>query len=161
MSSYRYSADDYPDNATGWIIIFSPETWEIAKKTDYRYAAFPLQRTRQVRRIREGDFLYPYITRKHLFAGILRVSGSYIVDNSSEIFASPGIYPVILPVHPQVILEDESCIEASSLFGRLTIFFGSRAMKSPYGVLRNSPLQLRSSDSKELFLLLSQCLTKL
>lgn len=104
-----------------------------------------------MRRIRQGDILYPYITRSHLFMGIFRVSGSFVIDNSSEIFAPPGSYPIVLPVRPQIILDGLKCIDASSMFGHLTIFFGARTMKSPYSVLRSSPLQLRSADSRSLF----------
>ncbi len=155
MKSFQAGRNHYPEHATGWIAIFSPETWKIAESIKYTHAAFPPHRLRQARRMREGDLIFPYITKDRIFTGILMASGGCFIDDTSDLFAPAGTYSIVLPVAPYLVLSDSEAVPASSLLADLKIFYGARSMKSPYGVLRNSPLQLRTSDSRALFSLLT------
>jgi len=135
-----------PSSTQGWIITFTAETWEVASSLDFSVVAFTPAKQRQASRIRIGAKLFPYITDKQCFAGIISTKTLAIDEPSSSPFGSPGRFPIVIKTSKSLILEPSNLLPVSTLYRALALFRGHSSDRSRRQVLRSAPLQLKSSD---------------
>lgn len=133
-----------------WICMFSPETWETAGENEYKFAAFTKARAKSAGRIRVGDMLFAYISKRMRIAGALVATSTCYYDETSSIFGTPGQFPYVLTCKPFCILSEEHEIRLADHFHRISIFGGLKDGKYWSVCLRNSPRDLRRRDCEYL-----------
>ncbi|MFM2172773.1 MAG: hypothetical protein RLZZ54_700 [Cyanobacteriota bacterium] len=136
----------HPENSP-WICMFSPETWEICRNNGYAHAAFTKARGKSAGRIREGDILFAYVSKRMAIAGALIANSACAFDDEFSVYGPPGQFPYRLSCQPLAILPLNEEIKLADHFHRISIFSGLRDGRYWPVCLRNSPRDLRRRDS--------------
>ena len=137
-------------NGSGWLCLYSPETWVKAGDIQYRQAAFPLIREKTARRMRKGNLIFAYVSKVQKIAGVLEVTGAASVSPDSSEFGPPGQYPVVIETKPAHILLPGEWLDVESLVGKLRLFRGLSNKKNWAMAIRLTPRDLASCDTEML-----------
>jgi len=133
-------------NNAAWICMFTPETWEQAEKTDFKYSAFTSSRRKAAERIRPGDTIFPYVSKRMTLSGVLIVEEECSFNKDSDIYLPAKKFPCIVKCRPHLILDRSNEISMASHFHRISIFSGLKDGRYWPVCLRNSPRDIRRRD---------------
>lgn len=126
--------------------MFSPETWEICRENGYTHAAFTKARGKSAGRIRKGDVLFAYVSKRMAIAGALITNNTCTFDDKFAVYGAPGQFPYHLNCQPLAILPLDEEIKLANHFHHISIFSGLRDGRYWPVCLRNSPRDLRRRD---------------
>jgi predicted RNA-binding protein len=73
-----------------WIVVGSPENFEVLRKRKFDMAAFKSSRQKQSAEMRPGDRLVHYLTGVVQFGGVVEVTGEAFEDKTNIGLASEG-----------------------------------------------------------------------
>jgi hypothetical protein len=136
--------------------MFSPDSWKMAGAHSYRYAAFTKARRKTAERIRAGDILFAYISKRMSIAGALVVTTICRYDENVDILGAPGQFPCILQCKPYAILPIEEELKLANHFHRISIFTGLKDGRHWPVCLRSSPKDIRRRDCDYLLALIDK-----
>ncbi len=142
--------------AQGWLCIFSHETLTQAVSINFAYACFTQHRLGIAKRISPGDLLFPYVTGFKVVRGVLRAKTLASVDIKSNIYGTPGSYPVLVECEPIALLDSSNEIQLSKYLGSLSLFRGLRNKDRWASSLRVSPRSLSRGDALFLYSLVME-----
>ena len=131
-----------------WLSVFNEVTWRQFRDMPSKVCAYPEPRGGRFAKIERDDRLICYISRKMVWAGVLRVTGDLFRDHS-RIFEG-GDFPIRFPVEPLIVRDIDDAVPMSSLEGRLTFFPAGSTSKSWAPYLQKSPKKLFAADAEEL-----------
>ncbi|MFA4818644.1 MAG: DUF262 domain-containing protein [Patescibacteria group bacterium] len=124
-----------------WLDLFTPETWEEAKKNNFKLSGFRENRWHLTQQIKPGDFLVCYITGEMRFSGILKViSKPYFSHEASKKVWRGGPFPCLMDIEPVITLDLLHSVPADRIVSELTI------AKKWGGIRRGSPNRLNEED---------------
>lgn len=141
-----------PPGGAGWICLFSPITWGLAKESGFAQIAFPHSREKTAKRIRIGDIIICYVSQRMVLSGILIVDSKCLADGDNSIYKQAGEYPVVGNTSPLHILPEEREVHLQPHVRSFAMF---RGISTPSGwtvALRRSPKEISRAD-------LSKCLS--
>jgi hypothetical protein len=145
-----------PPGGAGWICLFSPETWDLAKESGFAQIAFPHSREKTAKRIRVGDIIICYVSQRMALSGILCVDSQCTTDRDNSIYKQAGEYPVIGTTSPLYILSRQREVPLRPHVRSFAMF---RGISTPSGwtvALRRSPKEISRADlNKFLSLIMS------
>ena len=107
---------------THWIVVGSPENFEIARRRGFDIFGFKSSRRREASAMKPGDKLVFYLTGVMKLAGIATVESPYFEDHApvwrSE--KKPGEdFPFRVRVKPDVILDEPDYLDVREIGPRL------------------------------------------
>lgn len=135
-----------PNGNSAWICLFTPETWDIAKGANYSWCAFTAAAEKPSKRIRKGDILFCYVTKRMSIAAMLLAEDEVHYDPTSSLFGDDGRFPWMLRTNPAIVLNPNREVKLSEHFFRISIFRGLRDGKHWPACLRMSPKSIRADD---------------
>lgn len=107
---------------TYWVVVGSPENFEIARDRGFDMFGFKSTRRRESADMRPGDKLVFYLTGVMKFGGIATVK-SEVYEDHSPVFKSekkPGEdYPFRVKTEPDRVLEQDQWLDVKELAPRL------------------------------------------
>jgi hypothetical protein len=141
-----------------WLSVFNEETWRQFRDMPSKVCAFPEPRMARFPNIPKDDRLICYISRKMVWAGVLRVSGDLYRDRT--LIYEGGIFPIRIPVEPLIVLATDEALPMTDLEGHLSFFpKGSTGKRwAPY--VRNSPKKIHSPDAETIISFIQNKVTK-
>ena len=145
-----------PRGNSAWICLFTPETWEIAKGVNYSWCAFTAAAEKPSKRIRKGDILFAYVTKRMTIPAMLLAEDEAHCDPASDLFGNQGRFPWMLRTSPAIVLSSTLEVKLSEHFFRISIFRGLRDGKYWPACLRISPKSIRAEDCAYLSALLQE-----
>jgi predicted RNA-binding protein len=90
-----------------WIVVGSPENFELLRKRKFDVTAFKASRRKQSSEMQPGDRIVHYLTKDVLFGGIVEVTGEMFEDDTDIGLRSEGKpgedYPFRIPTKPVVV----------------------------------------------------------
>jgi predicted RNA-binding protein len=90
-----------------WIVVGSPENFELLRKRKFNVCAFKSSRRKQTSEMRPGDRIVHYLTGAVQFGGIVEVTSEMFEDNTDIGLRSEGKededYPFRIKTKPVVI----------------------------------------------------------
>jgi predicted RNA-binding protein len=107
---------------TYWIVVGSPENFDIARRRGFDIFGFKSSRRREASEMKPGDKLVFYLTGVMKLAGIATVESPYFEDHTpvwrSE--KKPGEdFPFRVRVKPDIILDEPACLDVREIGPRL------------------------------------------
>ncbi len=130
---------------TDWITVFTEDTWNQFCDMPEKICAYSEPRTGSFAKIEVGDRLLCYVSRRMVWAGILKVTGPRYRDEKR--IYSGDIYPIRIPVEPVYLLDLDHAVPMESLEGQLTFFPKGGTGKSWAPYVRNSPRKFHTPDA--------------
>ena len=117
---------------TYWLLVGTPENWEIMSKNGFNSCAMKSRRKNYASRVRRGDKVVFYLTKLQAFAGVAEFA-STVIEDHSKLFVSekpgrrPGVasgpegedYPWRFKIKPEVMLDKAKAVPAESLKDKL------------------------------------------
>lgn len=131
-----------------WLTVFNEVTWRQFREMPIKVCAYPEPRGGRFAKIEMDDRLICYISRKMVWAGVLRVTGDRFRDQS-RIYEG-GNFPIRFPVEPLIVRDIDEAVTMSSLEGHLTFFPAGSTSKSWAPYLQKSPKKLFGPDAEAL-----------
>ena len=105
-----------------WIVVGSPENFEIAKSRGFDMFGFKSTRRRETADMKPGDKLILYLTGVMKFGGIATIK-SEVYEDHTPVFKSekkPGEdYPFRAKTEPDRILDADQCLDVKDYATRL------------------------------------------
>lgn len=102
-----------------WIVVGSPENFELLRERSFDICAFKSSRRKQSSEMRPGDRIVHYLTGTVQFGGIVEVAGEMFEDTSNFGLRSKAKegeeYPFRIPTKPVVILDPDDYIEVREI----------------------------------------------
>ena len=102
-----------------WIVVGSPENFELLRERGFDLCAFKSSRRKQSSEMRRGDRLVYYLTGDVQFGGIVEVTGEMFEDTSDISLRSKAKegeeYPFRIATRPFVIPEPGDYIEVREI----------------------------------------------
>lgn len=90
-----------------WIVVGSPENFELLRERDFDICAFKSSRQKQSSEMQPGDRIVHYLTGVVQFGGIVEVTGEMFEDTTDIGLRSESkeneAYPYRIPTNPVVI----------------------------------------------------------
>lgn len=81
-----------------WIIVMSPENYEITEeKLRFRFIGLPQRYAKRLSQISIGDKLVYYLTRESVFGAIVTVDGRLFRDDKDIWITDFSVYPLRIP----------------------------------------------------------------
>jgi predicted RNA-binding protein len=107
---------------TAWIVVGSPENFEIAKSRGFDMFGFKSTRRRETAEMKAGDKLIFYLTGVMKFGGIVDIN-SEVFEDHTPVFKSekkPGEdYPFRVKASPDRVLERDQWLDVKDYATRL------------------------------------------
>lgn len=106
---------------TYWMLVGTPENWEIMGKNDFSLCAMKSGRKNYASRVQRGDKVVFYLTKLQAFAGIAEFT-STVKEDHTKLFVSEKKgedYPWRFTIKPEVMLEKDKAIPAETLKDKL------------------------------------------
>ena len=107
----------------GWIVVGSPDNFELLRERQFDICAFKASRRKQSSEMQPGDRLVYYLTGEVLFGGIVEVTGEMFEDSSDIGLRSKSIsgeeYPFRIPTKPVVIPDPGDYIDVREITDKL------------------------------------------
>jgi hypothetical protein len=103
-----------------WMIITSPENFEITKGRGFKVQGLKAIHERKIRRVAPGDRLIYYLSGSSCFSATTTVKSTYYED-PSIVWNKEGSseLKLIVDIEPNIILEEENFIKAGLIAYRL------------------------------------------
>ena len=102
-----------------WIVVGSPQNFELLRERGFDLCAFKSSRRKQSSEMQPGDRLVYYLTGDVQFGGIVEVTGEMFEDSSDILLRSKAIegeeYPFRIATRPFVIPEPGDYIEVREI----------------------------------------------
>jgi len=137
-----------------WLTVFNEVTWRQFREMPQKICAYSEPRGGRFAKIEMEDRLICYISRKMVWAGVLRVTGDRFRDQS-RIYQG-GNFPIRFPVEPLIVRDIDAAVPMSSLEGRLTFFPAGSTSKSWAPFLQKSPKKLFAPDAEALISMIEE-----
>lgn len=132
-----------------WLDLFTPRTWEEARKNDFKLSGFRESRWGVVSKIEPGDLLVCYITKISRFSGILEVISKPYQDAEKARDVWKGdFFPCVMDVKPVITLDFLHSVPTIEVIPKLTI-----AAKWG-GIVRGSPNRIPKEDGDTIWRIL-------
>jgi predicted RNA-binding protein len=132
-----------------WLDLFTPRTWEEARKNGFKLSGFRESRWGVVSKIEPGDFLVCYITKISRFSGILKViSRPYKDAEKARDVWKGDFFPCVMDVKPVITLDFLHSVPTTEVIPKLTI-----AAKWG-GIVRGSPNRIPKEDGDTIRIIL-------
>jgi len=129
--------------ATYWLDLFTPRTWEEARRRDFKVTGFRLQRWPVVSRVKPGDLFICYLTGLGRFSGILKaVSEPYKDEQKAKQIWTRDSFPSLVDVEPVIALDFLHSVPKEEIIAKLSV-----AAKWG-GYIRGSPVKIPSQDGE-------------
>lgn len=126
-----------------WLDLFTPQTWEEAKKRNFKVTGFRKSRWPIVQKIKPGDFFICYITRLGRFSGILKaISKPYQDENKARQIWKQDFFPSLIDVEPIFALDFFHSVPKDEIISKLSI------ASSWGGYVRGSPVRIPYKDGE-------------
>ncbi len=107
----------------GWIVVGSPDNFELLRERQFDICAFKASRRKQSSEMQPGDRLVYYLTGEVLFGGIVEVTGEMFEDSSDIGLRSKSIsgeeYPFRIATKPVVIPDPGDYIDVREITDQL------------------------------------------
>jgi len=124
-----------------WLDLFTPETWEEARRNNFKLSGFRESRWSLVSKIKKGDLLICYLTKISRFCGVLKViSKPYRSPEKAKNVWKGDSFPCVMDVEPITTLDFLHSLPTSEVIHKLSI-----AAKWG-GIVRGSPNRLPLGD---------------
>lgn len=126
-----------------WLDLFTPGTWEEARKIDFKVTGFRLSRWKAVSKIKPGDLFVCYLTKLSRFCGILKAASQpYQDENKARQIWKHDLFPCLIDVEPLIAFDPLHSVPRDEIIPKLSIVgkFG--------GIVRGSPNRIPSSDGE-------------
>lgn len=102
-----------------WIVVGSPENFEVLRTRKFDLAAFKSSRQKQSAEMQPGDRLVHYLTGVVQFGGVVEVTGEAYEDNSDIGLASEGKededFPYRISTKPVVVAKPGKEVEVREI----------------------------------------------
>ncbi|MDA0815367.1 MAG: EVE domain-containing protein [Chloroflexi bacterium] len=102
-----------------WIVVGTPENFEVLRQRKFDIAAFKSSRQKQSSEMRPGDRLVYYLTGQVQFGGVVEVTGEAYEDSADMGLASEGKededFPFRIATKPVVIAEPGQELEVREI----------------------------------------------
>ena len=137
--------------------VFNEATWRQFREMPDKVCAYSEPKFGAFPSISIGNYIVCYISKKMVWAGLLRVSGERYRDQSP--IYQGGVFPLRVPVESLLVLDPEEAVPMAGLEGKLSFFpKGSTGKKwAPY--LQKSPRKLADKDGEVISSSLSKIIT--
>lgn len=129
----------------GWVISFSPETWDKFTANGSLIGAFSLSRRAAAERIRVGDLLFSYISGLQCISGVFKAESLCFQDDSISPYGNRSRFVLLIKLRPLADPGIDKFIAIDSLAGKMQIFRGINR-KNFYHAFRISPRSIPSAD---------------
>jgi len=127
-----------------FLALFTARSWTEFKANGAKVMGFTEKKVKAAARLRPGDRLLCYLTKRSTFVAILEVTGSSFQDGKP--IWTDGLFPVRLPVKVVSELSPLTGLPVQLLLGRLS-FLPGPAMPNNWTVhVRSSPRPWRAED---------------
>lgn len=139
-----------PPGGSGWMCLFSPQTWELARQSGFAQIAFPRSRVNVAKRMRIGDIIICYLSQRMALSGILVVNSKCSADEEISIYSQAGEFPITASTSPLHILPSNKEVALRPHVKTLAMF---RGILTPNGwtvALRRSPKDISRADLDKL-----------
>lgn len=137
-----------------YLALFSEQSWqEFRVHGGTVYGTTKNKQTRAAK-LEPGDLLICYISKRKVFAGVLRVIGSARYDETP--LYGQGVFPVRLDVEIAVAVDPDAGVPVQELRDRLAIFTRLKNPKSWAGFFLNSFNQFPEEDGELIVKLLEK-----
>jgi len=145
-----------------WMVITSPGNFAISRSRGYNVDGFKDNKQgKRIHRMEPGDRVVYYINRTHKFGAITEVSGRPYRDDKTRIWAEQDeIWPLRIPLRPEIVLDDEQLVDARKLVSRLT-FVTKLSGKASWGLAFQGSLRTIPEDDFELIASEIRCAARL
>ena len=128
---------------TAWLNLFTPETWEEARQSNFSVTGFRSTRWNIVSKIAPGDLFICYLIKLSRFCGILEATSKpYKDENKAKQVWKQGFFPCLVNVKPLITFDILHSIPKDEVVPRLSI------AKKWSGYIRGSPVQLPPPDAQ-------------
>ena len=125
-----------------WLISTSPENFQASKSQGFSVVGFKERNRRQVQRVKPGDRLVYYISRKQKFGAISEATSSYYFDDKTKIWTEEDeIWPCRFKVKPVFVLTDDELLDVKKLVPHLT-FITEKQKKVKWGLAFHQSLRV-------------------
>lgn len=126
-----------------WLDLFTSETWEEARKRDFKVTGFRLSRWPIVSRIEPGDLFVCYVTKLSRFCGILKATSKpYKDEDKARQIWKRDFFPCLIDVDPLIALDILHSVPKDEIVPKLAI-----AAKWG-GIIRGSPTRIPFDDGE-------------
>lgn len=128
------------------LALFSGQSWQ--KFRAHGGTVYATTKTKQTRaqKIEPGDLLICYVSKRQVFAGVLRVTGPAWYDETP--LYGQDVFPIRLDVKVVIAVDPDGGVSVSELRDQLVIFSRLRNPKSWVGFFLNSFNQFPEKDGK-------------
>lgn len=124
-----------------WLDLFTPQTWEEARKNEFKLTGFREGRWSIVQKMKPGDLLICYLTKISRFCGILKVTSEPYksLEKSKQVWKGDA-FPCVMEVKPILTLDFLHSVPTSEVISKLTI------AEKWGGIVRGSPNRFSKQD---------------
>jgi len=134
-----------------WLDLFTPETWEDARREQYGTTGFRLSRWPIVSKVEPGDRFICYLTKVSRFCGILEArSKPYKDEAKARKIWRHDFFPCLIDTEPMLTLDVPHSLPKDLVTPKLTI--GPKWG----GIVRGSPTRIPTDDGERIEELLEQ-----
>ena len=105
-----------------WMVVTSPENFAVSRSIRYPVDGFKDNKQgRRVYGMKPGDRIVYYVNRIHKFGAITEVIGEPYRDDETRIWIEVDeMWPLRIPIKPEVILDDEQLVDVRRLVPKLS-----------------------------------------
>ena len=129
-----------------FLALFSEQSWQEFRANGGRVYGTTKTKQTRAQKLEIGDFLICYVSKRQVFAGVLRVTGPARYDETP--LYGQGVFPVRLDVEIVTAVDSDDGVPVSDLRDQLAIFTRLKNPKSWAGFFLNSFNQFPDEDGK-------------